>query len=83
MAIVAALAGLRWGELIALRLEKDIDYRRNVVRVTEQLQKRLPLPPKTPAGVREVDMTPLVRKVMESTSRASGFIFSPDGAPTW
>jgi len=80
MAIVAALAGLRWGELIALRLEKDIDYRRNVVRVTEQLQKRLPLPPKTPAGVREVDMTPLVRKVMESTSRASGFIFSPDGA---
>ena len=40
MAIVAALAGgLRWGELIALCTE-GIDYRRNVIHVTCQLQKR-------------------------------------------
>lgn len=79
MAIVAALAGgLRWGELIALRTE-GIDYRRNVIHVTCQLQKRKLRMPKSRAGVRDVDMTPLVRKVLQATDH-EGLIFSPDGA---
>lgn len=88
MALVAALTGLRWGELIRVRLPEDVDYKRNVIQVTEQLHQRVPLPPKTAAGVRDVDMTPLVRKVMQSTPRTSGFIFSiegthPIGAGRW
>jgi integrase len=78
MAIVAALAGgLRWGELIALRTE-DIDYKRNVIHVTRQLQERKARVPKSRAGSREIDMTPFVRKVLQATDH-EGLIFSPDG----
>ncbi|HEV2355996.1 MAG TPA: site-specific integrase [bacterium] len=74
----ALAGGLRWGELIALRTE-GIDYRRNVIHVTCQLQKRKLRMPKSRAGVRDVDMTPLVRKILQATDH-EGLIFSPDGA---
>jgi integrase len=80
MAVVAALAGgLQWGELIAIRLPKDVDYKRNVIHVTRQLQRKSAAAPKTRSGAREVDMTPLVRKVLKATPRDSGLVFSPDG----
>ena len=37
MVLTAALAGLRWGELVALRIEDEIDFRRNEIHVTRQL----------------------------------------------
>jgi len=80
MAIVAALAGgLRWGELIAIQLPDDVDYKRNVIRVTRQLQRKSAQAPKTRSGAREVDLTPLVRKVRKATPRDAGLVFSPDG----
>jgi integrase len=81
MALVAALAGgLRWGELIAIRLEY-VDYRRNVIRVSRQYQQRVERVTKTRAGAREVDMTPLVRKALQATDRESGLYRTPTGAP--
>jgi integrase len=79
MVLTAALAGLRWGELVALRIEDDIDFRRNKIHVTRQLYKRIPQTPKTERSERDVDMSPIVRQIMKSVPWSEGFVFSPDG----
>jgi integrase len=76
---VAALTGLRWGELVALRIDEDVDLRRNKVRVTRSLYRRIPQTPKTRQSVREIDMCPTVRRILQSCPRKTGWVFSPDG----
>src|SRR5690606_20277641 len=57
LVVVAALTGLRWGELVALQ-RQDVDLERATVRVSRTLVKvggRLEVgPPKSAAGVRAV-----------------------------
>ena len=79
MVLTAALAGLRWGELVALRIEDEIDFRRNKIHVTRQFYKRVPQTPKTERSERDVDMSPIVRQVMKSPPWSEGLEFSPDG----
>jgi integrase len=79
MVLIAALTGLRWGELIALRIDQDVDFRRNKLRITRSLYRRNPQSPKTEQSVREVDMCPTVRHILETVSRSEGLIFSPEG----
>src|SRR5437588_1424982 len=79
MVLVAALTGLRWGELIALRTPDDVDFRRNKIRVTRSLYRRAPQTPKTAQSVREVDMCPTVRHIFERVSWTEGLVFSSDG----
>jgi len=78
MVLVAALAGLRWGEQVALRLE-DIDFRRNKLRITRSLYRRIPQTPKTEQSVRDVDMSPTVRRILQLVPRTDGWVFTPDG----
>jgi integrase len=78
LALVAALAGLRWGELVALRVE-DLDWRRNRIRVTRALYRRVPGAPKTEQSEGEVPICPTVRRVLQSVPLTHGYVFSVDG----
>ena len=78
MALVAALAGLRWGELVGLRVE-DIDWTRNRIRVTRALYRGVPGVPKTEESVGEVPICPTVRRVLKLVPWSQGYVFSPDG----
>jgi integrase len=78
MVLVAALTGLRWGELIALRLEHDVDLRRNKLHVTRALYRRMPQTPKTAQSIRSVDLCPTVRRILQTRSK-NGLVFSSDG----
>jgi len=77
--LVAALSGLRWGEQVALRIEEDVDFRRNKIRITRSLYQRDPQTPKTSQSVRDVDMSPTVRRMFKAVPWSEGLIFSPDG----
>lgn len=79
MVLVVALTGLRWGELVALRIDEDVDFRCNKLRITRSLSQRNPQSPKTEQSVREVDMCPTVRRIFQTVSRSEGLIFSPEG----
>ncbi len=79
MVLIAALTGLRWGELIALRINQDVDFRRNKLRITRSLYRRSPQSPKTEQSVREVDMCPTVRHILQTVPRSEGLVFSPEG----
>ena len=76
--LFAALTGLRWGEQVALRME-DVDFRRNKVRVTRSLYRRVPQPPKTSHSIGEVDMCPAVRRILQAVPWKEGYVFSADG----
>ncbi len=78
LALVAALAGLRWGELVALRVE-DVDWTRNRIRVTRALYRRVPGAPKTEQSEGEVPICPTVRRVLQLVPWARGYVFSVDG----
>jgi integrase len=78
MALVAALAGLRWGEEVAIRVD-DADLHRNRLRITRALYRGSPQTPKTEQSVRDVDMSPLVRRIVQTVPWSEGLIFSPDG----
>lgn len=78
MALVASLAGFRWGELVAIRLNEDVDFRRNKIRVTRALYNGTPQTPKSECSVGDVDMCPTVRKILQSASQ-DGYAFSKDG----
>jgi integrase len=78
LALVAALAGLRWGELVALRVE-DLDWRRNRIRVTRALYRRVPGAPKTEQSEGEVPICPTVRRVLQLVPWNRGYVFSVDG----
>lgn len=79
MVIFAALTGLRWGELIALRIEDDVDFGQNVVRITRSLYRRAVQTPKTGHGKREVDLCPTARRILQMFIWTEGYIFSQDG----
>ena len=89
MVIVAALAGLRWGELVGLRVEEDIDFRRNKIRVSRALYRRVPQTPKTSRSVGDIDMCPTVRRIFQkiADARPTGWAFSSNDTPigngTW
>jgi len=89
MVLVAALAGLRWGELVGLCIDEDIDFHRNKICVSRALYRRIPQAP-TSWSVGEVDMCPTVRHIFRkiANERRAGWVFSaPTGAPigngTW
>ncbi len=79
--LVAALTGLRWGEQVALRMDEDIDFRRNKLSVTRALYRRSPQTPKTEMSVRSIDLCPTVRRILQTIAveRSAGLVFSPDG----
>jgi integrase len=79
MVLTATLTGLRWGEQVALRIEEDMDYRHNHLRITRAFYRRIPQTPKTEQSVRDIDMGPTVRRIMQLTPWTEGLVFSPDG----
>jgi integrase len=79
MVLVAALAGLRWGELIALRTDEDVDLQRNRLSISKALYKRRAQTPKTEESIREIDMCPTVKRVLRDRVRQTGLAFSVDG----
>lgn len=79
MVLVAALAGLRWGEQVALRREEEVDLRANKIRITRSFYRRVPQTPKTAQSVRDIEMCPTVRRIMQAVPWAEGLVFSPDG----
>jgi integrase len=85
MPVVAAMTGLRQGELLGLRLPQ-IDFLRRQVRVVEQLVSPpgagVPTwgPPKTAAGVRTV---PLPEPAAEALARHLGRFPAVDGEPVF
>lgn len=79
MVRTVALAGLRWGELVPMPLQDEIDFRRNKIHITRQLYKRVPQTPKTERSERDIDMSPIVRRVMKSVPWSDGLVFSPNG----
>ncbi|MDR7556566.1 MAG: site-specific integrase [Armatimonadota bacterium] len=77
--LFAALTGLRWGEQVALRIEEDVDFRRNRLRISRALYRRTAQTPKTPASVGDVEMCPTVRRLLQAVPWREGYVFSPDG----
>ncbi len=82
MVLFASLSGCRWGEQVALRIEEDVDFRRNRLRITRSLHKRSPQTPKTEQSVRDIVMSPVVRRVLRSVPWQEGYVFSPDAGRT-
>jgi integrase len=76
--VVAALTGLRWGELVGLRRE-DVNFPRNKIRVTRSLYKGIPQTPKSEQSVRDIDMGPIVRRILHEVPWSEGLVFSSDG----
>jgi integrase len=66
MVVMSALTGLRWGEQVALRVEEDIDLKRNKIRVSRSFYRRVPQTPKTAQSLRDVDMCPTVRRIVRA-----------------
>jgi len=79
LALAAALTGLRWGELVALRIDEDVDFRSNRIRITRAFYHRVPQTPKTEQSIRDIEMCPTVRRIMQAVPWHEGLVFSPDG----
>lgn len=77
--LFAALTGLRWSEQTALRIEEDMDWHRNRLRITRSLYRRTPQTPKTRQSIRDVVCSPVVRRILQALPRKEGFVFSKDG----
>ena len=69
-----ASTGMRAGEVLALEVCHLIG---NVLQIRQSLYKRKLGPPKTEAGVRDIDMSPELADLVRTYvgNRASGFIF--------
>lgn len=84
MVIVAAITGLRWGELAALT-PADINPEANTVTVTKQRSATLNLdgPPKTPSSVRTVVALPEAADLLRRlhTQQSDRVWVSPTGRP--
>jgi integrase len=79
MVLFAALTGLRWGELVAVRMEHEVDYPANKLHITRAFYRRATQTPKSEQAVRDVDMSPLVRAILKTVPWTEGLVFSPDG----
>ena len=77
--LFAALTGLRWGEQVAVRIDEDVDLRRNRLRVSRSLYRRAQQTPKTRRSIRDVDLCPTVRRILQTLPRNEGLVFSQDG----
>ncbi len=79
-------AGLRRGEAMALRIDRDVDFEKKVITVREAVRfdtKGLPIvtAPKTCAGIRQLPLLPILEKELEGKTglliqSASGDIMS-------
>lgn len=79
-------AGLRRGEAMALRIDRDVDFEKKIITVREAVRfdtKGLPLvtAPKTSAGVRQIPLLPMLEDELEGKTglliqSASGGIMS-------
>lgn len=78
LVLFSALTGLRWGEQVGLRME-DVDFKRNRLRITRALYRRIPLTPKEDRSERDVDMMPTVRRILGTVPWTEGYVFSEDG----
>lgn len=80
MVIVAALTGMRYGEIAALSWEQ-INLTRNKLQIDRTLSKgegsayRVKMSPKTEAGNRTIPLAPEVVEVLDARRRASDLIF--------
>ena len=89
MAELAAASGLRWGELIGLRVD-DVDPT-GIVSVTRQLRESnkaiVPAPPKTRAGVRRVavsvDLALRVRALAGEDPAPEALLFTSPRGQVW
>jgi len=79
MVLVAGLTGLRWGEQVALRIEEEVDFQHNKIRITRSFYRRILQTPKTAQSIRDVDICPTVRRIMDAVPWREGLVFSPDG----
>jgi integrase len=77
MAEIAAITGLRQGELLGL-LAEHVDFLRKRIRVMQQLQRGKLTDPKTSAGVRTV---PLPQRAVDLLAAHIAAYPSPDGEP--
>lgn len=77
--LTAAFTGLRWGEQVALRIEEDVNWRRNRIVVTRSLYRRIPCGPKTEESEGEVPICPTVRRILQAVPWREGYVFSGDG----
>ena len=90
LVFTAAYAGLRWGELAGLKVER-IDLLRQTITVVEQLTEVNGTlaygPPKTAAGRRTVNVSGFLAEMLadrlcEPLTATSGLVFpSPEGTP--
>ncbi len=81
MVIVASLTGLRWGELVALQMEEDVDFKTNHIHVQRSFYRRIAQTPKSDRSFRSIDMVPTVRRILLRIARGRprGLVFSADG----
>jgi integrase len=77
--LFATFTGARWSEQTALQIEEDVDFRRNRLQISRSLYKRVAQTPKTRQSVRDIVISPMARKILESVPRKAGFVFSEDG----
>ena len=82
MVLLAALTGARWSEQTALRIEEDVDFRRNRLRITRSLYKRIPQTLKTDESEGEVTLSPAARRILQAVPYPAGYVFSVDGGTT-
>jgi integrase len=80
--LFAALTGLRRGEQAAPRKPEDVYLTRNRLRITCALYKRVPQTPKEGRSVRDVDLSPIVRRILQAVPWEEGYVFSSDGQRT-
>jgi integrase len=79
MVLVAGLTGLRWGEQVALRIGEEVDFQHNKIRITRSFYRRIVQTPKSNQSIRDVDMCPTVRRIIEAVPWSEGLVFSTDG----
>jgi integrase len=81
--ILLGAGGLRAGEALGLPIE-NIDLNRHVIKVTQSAWRSSIQKPKTPAAIREIDITPEIAEILRECigTRTGGLLFqSRTGKP--
>ena len=76
MMLCSMLAGLRTGEVIALKRE-DVNFERNYLHIRATMSEGMRKQPKSRAGVRKINMHPVLKKHLEEllVSHDNDFVF--------
>jgi integrase len=61
---------------------EDVDFRRNKLHVRRGMYRRTVHLPKTKKGLRRIDMSPTVRRILKEVPYLEGYVFSRDGGVT-